>query len=67
MEAKMQFARVTYVCCIFQLDQEFKRLDVPNTEELRKKHMRSWIVIPQSSKWSLSVRIVNLISEIGLM
>lgn len=42
-DAKIQFTRLTYVRPVFQLDQEFKRLDVPNTEELRKKHMRSWI------------------------
>lgn len=32
----MQFARITYVCRVFQLDQEFKRLDLPSTEELRE-------------------------------
>lgn len=47
-EAKMQFAGISYVCRVFQLDQEGKRLDV--LEELRKKHMRSWIVIPKSSR-----------------
>uniref|UniRef100_A0A8W8NYD7 Ig-like domain-containing protein n=2 Tax=Magallana gigas TaxID=29159 RepID=A0A8W8NYD7_MAGGI len=51
-ESKIQFARITYVCCVFQLDQEFKRLDLPSTEELREKHMRSWIVIPKSSSGS---------------
>lgn len=49
----MQFARITYVFRVFQLDQDFKRLDLPSTEELREKHMRSWIVIPKSSSGSL--------------